>query len=222
MSELTDEQIKVWLGEVYGYAVYTVYPREKHVARSAYALGREDASNFYKQQVEQLTVSGIHTCHEECPRVACVLRREVEKLKAERDEASDLCAAISDSAAMYLAEIERLREVLENVQHGTVCPAQPGWLDAGPCTCGLDAALIAKPDGECQSCVDGQCTVGDDCVAVSNPPEPYDVTCARCGKTGLSSEFIVEEGDEWECPPCYDREDAREAALIAAPGGGRP
>ena len=41
MSELTDKQIKVWLGEVYGYAVYTVYPREKHVARSAYALGRE-------------------------------------------------------------------------------------------------------------------------------------------------------------------------------------
>lgn len=75
-------------------------------------------------------------------------------------------------------------------------------------------AQIAKPDGECQSCVDGQCTVGDDCVAVSNPPEPYDVTCARCGKAGLSSEFIVEEGDEWECPPCYDRENAREAALI--------
>ena len=39
------------------------------------------------------------------------------------------------------AEIERLREVLCNVQHGHVCPAQPGWLDAGPCTCGLDEAL---------------------------------------------------------------------------------
>ena len=27
-------------------------------------------------------------------------------------------------------ENERLREVLENVRHGTVCPAQVGWLDA--------------------------------------------------------------------------------------------
>lgn len=37
--------------------------------------------------------------------------------------------------------IEGLRDVLENVQHGVGCPAQPGWLDAEPCTCGLDAAL---------------------------------------------------------------------------------
>ena len=37
--------------------------------------------------------------------------------------------------------IKALREVLCNVQHGHVCPAQPGWLDAGACTCGLDAAL---------------------------------------------------------------------------------
>ena len=69
-----------------------------------------------KQQVEQLTVNGVHTCHDECQRVACVLRREVEKLKAERDEAHDLCVDISNSAAMYLAEIDRLREALRCVR----------------------------------------------------------------------------------------------------------
>lgn len=38
----------------------------------------------------------------------------------------------------------------------------------------------------------------------------YEVTCARCGKIGLSSQFIVEEGDEWECPACWDRCEAQE------------
>jgi hypothetical protein len=39
------------------------------------------------------------------------------------------------------AENERLREALENAQHGVCCPAQQGWLDKGPCTCGRDEAL---------------------------------------------------------------------------------
>jgi D-Tyr-tRNAtyr deacylase len=47
----------------------------------------------------------------------------------------------ADAIKALREENERLREVLCNVQHGHVCPAQPGWLDAGPCTCGLDAAL---------------------------------------------------------------------------------
>lgn len=41
-------------------------------------------------------------------------------------------------------------------------------------------------------------------------PEPLRVQCARCGITGTSETFIVEEGDEWECPPCNERENARE------------
>lgn len=35
------------------------------------------------------------------------------------------------------------------------------------------------------------------------------VTCARCGIAGTSETFIVEEGDEWECPPCWEREERR-------------
>lgn len=34
---------------------------------------------------------------------------------------------------------------------------------------------------------------------------PYDVTCARCGKVLSCEEAIIEEGDEWECPPCWER-----------------
>ena len=50
-------------------------------------------------------------------------------------------ATLRAENAALRAECERMREVLCNVQHGHVCPAQVGWLDAGPCTCGLDAAI---------------------------------------------------------------------------------
>ena len=45
--------------------------------------------------------------------------------------------------------------------------------------------------------------------------EDYPVGCARCGLAGWASSFIAEEGDEWECPECWDRENARERALYA-------
>lgn len=42
----------------------------------------------------------------------------------------------------------------------------------------------------------------------------YEVKCARCGKVGLTIDMCIEEGDEWECPPCNERENARERAEI--------
>lgn len=42
--------------------------------------------------------------------------------------------------------------------------------------------------------------------------EPLQVTCARCGKAGTSNEFEIEEGDEWECPECWERCEAAERA----------
>lgn len=44
------------------------------------------------------------------------------------------------------------------------------------------------------------------------PWEPcdYEVECARCGKEGTTATFMLEEGDEWECPDCYDRCEAQE------------
>ncbi|HYE70620.1 MAG TPA: hypothetical protein VD932_03755 [Aquabacterium sp.] len=38
----------------------------------------------------------------------------------------------------------------------------------------------------------------------------YDVSCARCSAEGCCASMICEEGDEWECPPCNERENARE------------
>jgi lysyl-tRNA synthetase class I len=43
---------------------------------------------------------------------------------------------------------------------------------------------------------------------------PYDVTCARCGKVLSCTEAVVEEGDEWECVPCWERCEAKEKAAM--------
>lgn len=48
--------------------------------------------------------------------------------------------------------------------------------------------------------------------------EPYPVKCARCGADGLSDDFIIEEGDEWECRPCWERCEALERASGSADG----
>jgi hypothetical protein len=39
--------------------------------------------------------------------------------------------------------------------------------------------------------------------------EPLQVVCARCGKLGTSETFFLEEDDEWECPPCWERCEAQ-------------
>lgn len=49
--------------------------------------------------------------------------------------------------------------------------------------------------------------------------EPYEVTCARCGKVGMCTDFVLEEGDEWECPPCWERCEAAERASVGKSEG---
>lgn len=39
--------------------------------------------------------------------------------------------------------------------------------------------------------------------------------CARCGEEFRWHLMVPEEGDEWECLPCNDRENERERALTA-------
>lgn len=36
--------------------------------------------------------------------------------------------------------------------------------------------------------------------------------CARCGKQDRTHRMMIEEGDEWECPPCWERCEAQERA----------
>ena len=47
--------------------------------------------------------------------------------------------------------------------------------------------------------------------------EHYEVTCARCGAVGTTATYFLEEGDEWECPPCYERCEAQERTLYGRP-----
>ena len=39
---------------------------------------------------------------------------------------------------------------------------------------------------------------------------PYDVTCDRCGLVLSCENAVAEEGDEWECFPCWERCNAKE------------
>ena len=45
---------------------------------------------------------------------------------------------------------------------------------------------------------------------LKHAPVGYDVTCARCGKVLSCLDAYVEEGDEWECPECWERCEAQE------------
>jgi len=40
--------------------------------------------------------------------------------------------------------------------------------------------------------------------------------CARCGNLFREDQLTVEEGDEWECFACNERENTRERAVLAA------
>jgi hypothetical protein len=77
---------------------------------------------------------------------------------------------------------------------------------------------MSHPDeGHCQACIGDFCTAEPGCVATSNPV-PYEcpnfeVTCAGCGKVGGARDYMLEEGDRWECPPCWEKFEAQEKAV---------
>lgn len=45
--------------------------------------------------------------------------------------------------------------------------------------------------------------------------EPYDVPCAGCGRVLSCEAAIIEEGDRWECPECWEKFEAEERASYA-------
>lgn len=77
--------------------------------------------------------------------------------------------------------------------------------------------MIHPDEGHCQACIGDFCTAEPGCVATSNPV-PYEcpnfkVTCAGCGKVGGARDYMLEEGDRWECPPCWEKFEAQEKAV---------
>lgn len=41
-----------------------------------------DEIEALRKRVAELETSAIHTCHDECPRIACVQAREIRRLRA--------------------------------------------------------------------------------------------------------------------------------------------
>ena len=55
-----------------------------------------------RAEVQRLDIAGTHTCHESCPKLPCVQRREIERLRAE-------LAKENASAEVIISENELLR-----------------------------------------------------------------------------------------------------------------
>jgi hypothetical protein len=49
--------------------------------------------------IERLTYDGIHTCHDDCPRLPCVQRREIDALRGEIRRLTNELQAHKDALA---------------------------------------------------------------------------------------------------------------------------
>ena len=59
------------------------HEREARVVLGGLLDEAADRIEALTAEVQRLTYDGIHTCHAECPRLPCTLRREIEALTAE-------------------------------------------------------------------------------------------------------------------------------------------
>jgi len=88
MDNLIEQALEVWSPLIEsGYEV----PAVGQVMRNAAAELRT-----LRAELERRKYDDIHTCHDECQREACVLRREIKALRAERD-ANLVRGTIADS-----------------------------------------------------------------------------------------------------------------------------
>jgi hypothetical protein len=63
--------------------------------------------------IERLTYDSIHTCHDDCPRLPCVQRREIDALRAEVAELESWKVAEDAHHHLLLAEVRRLTNELQ-------------------------------------------------------------------------------------------------------------
>lgn len=80
---------------------------DRIIRRTPLTVTREQAA-----EIERLQLDGIHTCHANCPRTACVLRRRVVELQ-ERLEAR--IAELEKEAATARAETWALRRYVDRL-----------------------------------------------------------------------------------------------------------
>lgn len=66
----------------------------------------------------------------------------------------------------------------------------------------------------CDHCDELDAAVSQGCQFCRGPMwQCWEVSCARCGETGCCKTLAPKEGDDWECPPCNERENKRERGL---------
>lgn len=47
------------------------------------AIALADEVERLRAEVQRLDIAGTHSCHDDCPKLPCVQRREIERLRAE-------------------------------------------------------------------------------------------------------------------------------------------
>jgi Asp-tRNA(Asn)/Glu-tRNA(Gln) amidotransferase A subunit family amidase len=71
-----------------------------------------DRIEALQAEVERLTYDGIHTCYDDCPRLPCVQRREIDALQAQVAELESWKVAEEAHHHLLLAEVRRLSNEL--------------------------------------------------------------------------------------------------------------
>lgn len=89
------------------------------IQRYARYLEAADEIDRLRAEVERLTVDGIHSCHDQCPRIACVQRREIERLRAALTYLLENCS--DDLGPLAL---DTVHDALTGPSPGTVPVAQ--------------------------------------------------------------------------------------------------
>jgi chromosome segregation ATPase len=86
--------------------------RGNHVVPTKWAQQLERERDEARRKLNNLDVTAIHSCHNECQRPICVLRRERDEA---REEANKLSGAYED-ATNYYARIIELKEELDEAR----------------------------------------------------------------------------------------------------------
>ena len=90
--------------------------RGNHVVPTEWAQQLERERDEARRKLNNLDVTAIHSCHNECQRPICVLRRERDEA---REEANKLSGAYED-ATNYYARIIELKEELDEAREALV------------------------------------------------------------------------------------------------------
>lgn len=85
-------------------------------AKAEWMAERDARIEALEAEVNRLSLDSIHTCHDQCQRTACVLRRERDALEAEVARLREQNAAAGRNVYLLQRGGERLCEALRRIQ----------------------------------------------------------------------------------------------------------